>query len=229
MPPRNGPSGRLIPVIEPSGILNKELADKGEYESVANDLMMNVSTRPRPREVVMSGGQSIIEEQFEKLRLKRPLKKWRQDMAESFLTPYIYAISETWHELDRSQATALVDRGLDASQAYRKGVGFEPIDLADQSQRGQYAVLGLGTTRAAYIFAPEQVRESEIAEGWTSLYRYLIEQPSYQRIDLMNETHELLAPMLVKEKHVDEYQKAHRVSWSVGIAVGFLDILGELP
>ena len=217
------------PLIEPSGILNAELADKGEYTSAANDLIMDLSTRPRPRDVLIAGNQMIVEKQFRSLRLKRPRKKWSREMAESCLIAYIYVISETWAELDRSHATNLVNQGLDGVQAFRKSVSFESIDLANKNERAYYAITGLGGTQAADVSGFSLAEISPVVAAWTPLYTYLTEQPSYQRIESMNEVHELLAPMMVKEKHVEEYQKGHRVSWSIGIASGFLDILGEVP
>ena len=118
----NGGLGRLV---EPSGVLTRELSERGDDFAAASELTMAPKGRPRPREAVVEGGSKMVNKQFKRMGLKRPMKKWRLDMAEAFMIPYVCVISETWRELDRAVACEMVERGLAGIQAYRKSLGSD--------------------------------------------------------------------------------------------------------
>lgn len=197
-------------------LLNAELFEDENVYFDAIVRLFDPSARPAIPEAVIDVASSVTNEYIGFTATWGKLfKKYGQDLIETSALGFLVAVSEDWNALDRQRARELMDESLLAAQASRIRNGAEPITLDNVNNR-----LTIGTKALA----------SRAPEGET-LREYLFALPPHQRV-----TH--VAPLLiamgtgaarVKGRHVAAFEECQEYMWKIGVGLGLLDVMGEVP
>ncbi len=142
---------------------------------------------------------------------RQTAEKHAKELQDTFEGGFVIAQSESWGELDRDTAMALVDTGIKNVIAER-GTRDTAALIRDPEYRIRNTALGL-------------VGGSHFPE----LIGYLEEQPSYQRaVGVGNFVIEgALATMRCRQRKA--LKSSLTLAWHFGVALGLLDLLGEVP
>jgi hypothetical protein len=184
--------------------------DEEAYNGVANDLLMSAD-RPKPPDLIWNAAANLLSRFVE----GRDQKRWSEDLLEMFGIAYAFVHSESWDDLRRDRAVELMDQGLEGVRQQRIRTGDEPISLQNSDQRVTITTLGLAGEHAD--FAP--------------LRAYVEEQPAYGRIEHLRVMYEMagIAMAKVKPRHADRFMEHQLLAWRLGLALGLLDLIGEVP
>jgi CheY-like chemotaxis protein len=192
-------------------VLSAELfADEEAYSETANNLLRSPD-RSRPRPIVMSVASNLISPILSDTEHKR----WLQSIVEMFGIAYMLVQAETWEALDGPRAIGLMNEGLDHVRQQRALTGDEPISLTDSNDRVSFTTLGLVGAQPTFA----------------ELSSYLEEQPTAGRLAHLGTIYELAGTAMVDatRRHAERFNQLQRMAWRFGIALGFLDVLGEIP
>ncbi|MCP9485031.1 MAG: hypothetical protein MSC30_04175 [Gaiellaceae bacterium MAG52_C11] len=192
-------------------VLNAELfRDQEAYNEAANNLLMSAE-RPRPSPLVTTAGANLLS----RLVNDKEQKRWAEDILEVFGVAYAFVQAESWDALDRNRAEKLMNEGLEAVRQQRLRTDDEPISLQDPDNRVTNTALGLVGEHQAFA----------------ALRSYVYEQPTHNRLEHLREIYQLAGIAMgdVKRRHMDRFQQIQLVAWRFGVALGLLDLLGEVP
>ena len=198
-------------------VLNAAVFARGEdaYLQTANEVLLDLDRRPVVSEVVKTISRNMLFDLHNRLGLRKALRKWTPDIVEGFATAYRLVLMETWEELEPNHATSLLNGFLAEARAERQEKGTEPISLENPDNRITIGTYGL---------------ISEIESG-EALRAYLFGQPAYQRLETLRSTYQIAGMTMsrVKERHRELWSASNDLAWKVGTALGFLDLLAEIP
>lgn len=141
-------------------------------------------------------------------------ERYGQFLQDTFEAGYVLAVSETWAELDPDGVREQMDAGLRQVIAERDSRPVEQM-LPDPEYRIRNVCFGV--IGEMQWFAP--------------LTEALHRQPAYERIMEMGliTIGATLQHGPIKGRHVGKMTDLLRLSWELGLLVGLLDQLGEVP
>jgi hypothetical protein len=144
-------------------------------------------------------------------KLARNYGKWIQD---TFECGYVLCVSEEWEGVDATALRELIDEGL-RRVATEKDSRDPKMLLADPEYRIRNVSYGIAANMPYFA----------------QLSRYLDGQEAFQRIAGLGELMigNVVGSGGIKRRHAAKLQSPLRLSFLLGLSVGLLDQLGELP
>jgi hypothetical protein len=190
-------------------------ADQDSYFQAIVALGEDPTTRPKAPQAVRDVGITVMTSTFQRVGWGKLLSKYGQVLVESMVEGYTVTISEDWSDLDRTEARRLSDVALRAAQETRTKTGAEQISLDNVNNRLTVMTQGLMAE------APESIE----------IRTYLFALPAYQRVQhfapLLLKAGEAMAK--VKGRHAAAFEQANDYAWKIGVGLGLLDMIGEVP
>jgi hypothetical protein len=138
--------------------------------------------------------------------------KWLQD---TFEAGFVISQAETWAELDREEALRLIDQALRTFVAERDPDEDPEVLVNDAEYRLRNIAYGIVSSSPSF----------------SNLSGYLDEQPSYERSLIVGGVmlEGFRESGAIKRRHRDKVGGYLSLSHHLGVIVGLLDMLGELP
>jgi hypothetical protein len=198
------------------GVLSRELFEHGDdaYEQAAMGLVEEGGAGRLPPIPQLAKDEALALMQH--LADVKTFANYWDSLAEALGVSYRFTTAETWEDLDRDHARALIDEGLAQLHQQHLDTGVEdPIDPTDPEHRVHYSMLGLSGRHPAF----ERVRE------------YIFSRAAYERLETLDQVHLKLGATAgaVKGRHEKRFMETQGTAWQIGRSLGVLDVLGEMP
>lgn len=197
------------------GLLNAELFEESReaYAREAKGLVWAAfaGNLPAAPEAAKAAAFRILT----RLNGEKEVERYRASLFEAFDVAYRFATYETWEGLHRESARPMIDRGLKALERQHIEKGEEPLSLSDPEDRLHYTTAGLFAEHPASFELSQQLGA----------------MTAFSRLATIEDTY-LLAGLKTsgaKRRHHDRFMRIQRLAWTLGLTLGVLGVLGEVP